>query len=220
MDSIQFEKAEFADNTPTCAACKQNLETEYFQLAGQNICATCAELVRTNQQRPTHADVVRGLLYGAGAAFLGFLGYSIVIWIGFELALVTIGIGYLVGQAVRKGSRGLGGRRCQIAAVALTYMAITFSYIPAGIRDFVKSEEAERAANPTEPASAVGIVVAVIFLTGTALLIPFLGLSEGVGGILTIVIIGFGLHRAWVLTARDPRLLVGPFQREQGVGVG
>jgi predicted lipid-binding transport protein (Tim44 family) len=227
MEDLQFSKAEFADNTPKCAACKNNLGAEYFQLAGQNICAACAEQVRQNQARPAHADVMRGLLYGAGMAFLCFFGYALVIWFtGFELALVTILMGYLIGNAVRKGSRGLGGRRCQIAAVALTYFAITFSYAPVAVREFVRSAKAEQnapkqdaakqTAAPAESAGPLGIAIALILLLGSMLFLPFFGLAEGIGGILSIVIIGFGLQRAWQLTARDPRILAGPFTREQG----
>jgi hypothetical protein len=35
-----------------------------------------------------------------------------------------------VGKGIQKGSNGLGGRRYKIAAVALTYAAISFSAIP------------------------------------------------------------------------------------------
>jgi hypothetical protein len=46
-------------------------------------------------------------------------------------------------------------------------------------------------------------------------LVPFFALAGGISGLLGIAIIGFGLHQAWRLTARDPRLIVGPL-RDQG----
>lgn len=227
MDSIQFQTAEFADNTPKCSACKAAIPNEFFQLAGQNICSNCAEIVRRHQELPSMAAFSRGLLYGAGAALLCFIGYAAFIMItGIEVGLIAIAVGYAVGVAVRKGSNGLGGRRCQIAAVALTYFAITFSYIPVGIREYIKQSPSARAAAreatkgksitaeiaPTPGPSA--LLVGVVVLSGLALLSPFLNLASG-GGILGLIILFFGLQRAWQVTRRDDRALTGPFHREE-----
>jgi hypothetical protein len=116
---------------------------------------------------------------------------------GLELALVSIAVGYLVGRAIRIGTGGLGGRRLQIAAVALTYLAITISYVPLIIRQI--------------DAPAAKIVSALPTLLGIALVSPLLSLREGVGGILGIAIILFGMLQAWRQTARDGRLLMGPY---------
>jgi len=225
LDTLQFQKAEFASDAPKCASCKNELDVQYFQLAGQNICAACAELVRKNQDGPAHSDVVRGLLYGAGAAFVCFIGYAAIVMVtGMEFALVAILVGYLVGSAVRKGSRGLGGRRCQIATVALTYCAITFSYIPVGIREAIKQNSAAEAKSAeiraNGPAKEESLLGAIVLLSGFALVSPFMGLSSGISGILGLLIIGFGLQRAWQLTARDERLLTSPFRREEAPAVG
>jgi len=228
MDSIQFQTAEFADNTPKCSACKAAIPDEFFQLAGQNICSNCAEIVRRHQELPSMAAFSRGLLYGAGAALLCFIGYAAFIMItGIEVGLIAIAVGYAVGMAVRKGSNGLGGRRCQIAAVALSYFAITFSYIPVGIREYLKQSPSQRAAVteatkgksitekivPTPGPAA--LLVGVVVLSGIALLTPFLNLTAGAGGILGLVILFFGLQRAWQVTKRDDRALTGPFRREE-----
>jgi hypothetical protein len=225
LDSLQFQKAEFADNAPRCTACKLGFGSEFFQLAGQNICPACADLVRKNQEHPSNSAVARGLLYGAGAALVCFIGYAAIIMItGMSLALVAILVGYLVGSAVRKGSRGLSGRRCQIAAVALTYLAITFSYIPAGIREAMKQDTAAkteaRQSKAGEPPKEGSLFVAILALSGVAIVFPFLALGDGFSGILGLLIIGLGLQRAWRLTARDERLLTGPFQREEAPAVG
>jgi hypothetical protein len=55
--------------------------------------------------------------------------------------------------------------------------------------------------------------VAVIVLSGLALIAPFLNLANG--GIIGLAILVFGLQRAWQVTGRDERLLTGPFQREE-----
>src|SRR5712692_7060009 len=105
MDNLQFQKAEFADERPKCALCKAAVEGSYYQYAGHTICASCGERVRTVQQPPDNAHVVRGLLFGAGAAAVCSVGYAVITAVsGLELALVAILVGYLVGRAVRIGT--------------------------------------------------------------------------------------------------------------------
>src|SRR5439155_3866977 len=64
-----------------------------------------------------------------------------------ELGIVAIGVGLLVGIAVRKGSGGRGGRKFQALAMVLTYLSITASYVPLvlkGMFEGVKQSEARR----------------------------------------------------------------------------
>jgi hypothetical protein len=127
------------------------------------------------------------------------VGYAAITAVsGLELALVAILVGYLVGRAVRIGSNGLGGRRCQVLAVALTYLAITGSYFILSFRD-------------PEVSQTLHSPLGVIIMMGIALASPLLGLAGGLGGILGLVIILVGLAQAWRLTARDPRVLAGPY---------
>jgi hypothetical protein len=214
---LQFEKAEFAEDGPQCDVCKAAVPQEYYKLysgrenvsASMTICEGCAGKVREEQAGPSHTAFVRGILYGAGMALACCIGYAAVIMIsGLEIGLVAILVGYLVGQAVRKGSQGRGGRRCQIAAVVLTYFSITFAYIPVGI------QQLSAAATISVP----GTVGAVALLSGLAVISPFLSLTDGIGGMLGLFIIFLGLQRAWASTAPDQRQVTGPFQREATVG--
>ncbi len=70
--------------------------------------------------------MLRAALYGAGAALVAIVT-------GYEIGLISILVGITVGKAIRRGSHGWGGRPQQILAVALTYFAITSSYIPVAI---------------------------------------------------------------------------------------
>jgi len=235
VDALQFQKAEFHSDGGQCDACKAPLPNQYFKLySGQEnvagsltICAACAAKIQAEQAAPSHPAFLRGILYGTGAAIACCIGYAAVIMIsGLEIGLVAILVGYLVGQAVRKGSAGRGGRRCQIAAVALTYIAITFSYVPVALQQMSKQSapkaEAKQpgpATPATPPLSAGNFVLAVVILGGVALASPILSLQEGFSGILGILILGFGLQRAWVLTGRDQRQVTGPFEREGTVAV-
>jgi len=170
---------------------------------------------------------MRGFLYGLGAAAACSVGYAIVTMAtGMELALIAILVGYLVGRAVRIGSRGLGGRRCQVLAVVLTYLAITTSYVPLvikGIREGAKAEQTKKGPESDQakkPATLTDLGVALAVITGIAVVSPILGLSAGVSGILGVLIIGFGLRQAWRQTGRDERLLMGPYELKEGQALG
>jgi hypothetical protein len=223
MDDLQFQKAEFSDSSQKCAACKQGIEQTYFRFAGHLLCPRCAEVVQANQTRPTMGNVLRGLLWGLGAAVGCSIAYAILTnALNAEFALASIAVGYAVGKAVRMGSRGLGGRRCQVAAVALTYFSITTSYVPLLLKAIDKGQQKieEKQQQPESNARksvapAARVVTAFLLSPAT----PFLELAGGgISGILGLLIIFFGLSRAWRLTARDNRVLVGPYTLGEETG--
>src|SRR4029078_3001781 len=73
----------------------------------------------------------RALALGGAAALLGtIVWFAIIKLTNREFGLLAIGIGLLVGFAVRKGSRALGGWKYQVLAMVLTYASITASYVP------------------------------------------------------------------------------------------
>jgi hypothetical protein len=68
-----------------------------------------------------------GLLAGlAGAA----LWYAVRKISGYELGIIAIAVGLMVGLAVRKGSKGRGGWFYQALAIALTYSSVCAQYVP------------------------------------------------------------------------------------------
>ncbi len=227
MESLQFQKAEFSDPRPKCVACRLPIDGEYFQLSGKVICAACAERVRMAREKPPHSAVMRGLLYGAGAAIVCAVGYAILTaTLNIQFALAAILVGYLVGRAVRIGSGGLGGRRCQIIAVLATYFAITISYTPIIYQEMKQQGKISSSKSPAQsqtgaPAGTApkrvtikGWAAAYGFLALLALLSPFLEMAAGLNGIIGIVIIVVGLLQAWRQTARDRRPLMGPYPVE------
>jgi hypothetical protein len=180
------------------------------------------------QRPPSNPALLRGLLFGAGAALACCVGYAIIIMAtGIEIGIVAIAVGWAVGKSVRKGTGGRGGRRCQIAAVALTYLAFTFAYVPVMMRAAVR--DGQQQTGGQQPGQQPGqqrtvtpqqLAMALPAFAGYALAVPFLSLGSGVSGILGIIIIGVGLLQAWRLTAGDPRPLAGPFERQGAPAVG
>lgn len=230
---MQFDKVEHVAPAaaPSCTACHRPLD-EYFELGGNMICATCAATINAGKGS---AAFLRALLFGAGAAVLGT-----IIWLAIlsatkmELGLVAIAIGLLVGFAVRKGAGGGAGWKYQTLAMVLTYMSITFSYVPmvlkgfreaAGQRDAAaaaaaegaqaqdKSAEATGAGGAPAPAAAkpavstAAVVVAYLFVFGFAMVLPFLAGAENIMG---WIIIGIALYEAWKINRRVS--VSGPFR--------
>ena len=189
------------------------------------MCPLCAERIRVGQQAPPPLSLVRAAVYGAGAALAGCALYATVsIVTGYEFALMAIVVGIMVGKAIRHASHGLGGRPQQILAVVLTYFAITTSYIPVYIAQQMKKADtaASQPAAAQNPAakteapqqaqaqmSAGGVVMVLLLLAAAA---PFLSLGSGISGILSLIIIFFGLQQAWRRTGRSELLVMGPYE--------
>ena len=75
---------------------------------------------------------VRSGVFGFAAAAGGALLWAGVTHVtGYELGIVAIVVGFAVGVAVKLGSGGRGGLPYQLLAVALTYLAIVSTYVPA-----------------------------------------------------------------------------------------
>ena len=230
IDSLQFEKAELQPAGRKCTLCAKLIDAEYYQLAGADVCPACAEPVRAGQQRPQARQLLRGALSGGGAAIVCALGYGLVTYLtGMEFALLTILVGWLVGTAIRNGSGGLGGRRCQWMALFFTFLAIAGGYVPVIFRELTQEREKiemlaqkakaegkqtlkygqmEMPVQLPERSSRARLFYAIML----ALFSPFFALMSGLSGLLGTAILVFGLHRAWRLTARDSRLVAGPFR--------
>ena len=83
----------------------------------------------------------KATIFGLVAAILGAaLYYAVIAITNFEIGIVAIAIGYMVGFAVRKGAGG-GGRRFQVIAVLLTYWAVGLAYMPLVLRDASRREQ-------------------------------------------------------------------------------
>jgi len=115
-----------------CSRCGTAISDAYFEVNGAATCRSChARLVA---ERAGGVPILRFLgAFGLGsiAAVIGFLVYwAVLAWTGYEVALISILVGLLVGVGVKLGSRGRGGWLYQLMAVALTYVSICASYVP------------------------------------------------------------------------------------------
>jgi hypothetical protein len=156
LDGLQLDRAEFADQEKQqerCAACGQPLAGSYYEINGKICCAACRErLAATFEKRPGPAGFLRAAGAGLAAAILGAgIYFAVRAASGYEIGLISILVGYLVGKAVRWGCGGRGGWLYQTLAVLLTYLAIVSTYVPmifAAARKAYDAEAATAAATP------------------------------------------------------------------------
>lgn len=193
-EDLQFDKAEF--DTPTaavCGSCGQRLTESYYQAGARAVCTKCGERFRefASKAGVGPQSVILALIFGGGAAIAGGAVYgAIMAYAHYQLAIISIGVGIIVGKAVRKGSGGVGGIFYQCLAVALTYAAIAGAYA------FTVLHGMEN------PGAAEVLGVALI-----AYRLPFMaGASNAIG----ILIIGFGLWQSWKLNQGVKLEVTGP----------
>ncbi len=196
MDDLQFERAEFgtAPAATTCTGCHQPIAGDYYDVNGKPFCAACTSAIRQAHGDSAGAGAFpRALGAGVGAGVVGSALYYIVEKIsGYQLAIIAIAVGFLVGRAVRWGTGGRGGRVYQILAVALTYVAIAFSWLP-----FVlESNEGS---------------FGLLDLIPLAIFMISLPIRIGMASPFSLVVIGIGLWEAWKFTAPVPIAISGPF---------
>jgi Zn-dependent protease len=119
--AIQFDRVEKPGpaGVTVCARCQRSLD-EYFELAGHMLCPSCAGA--RDAGAATNA-FLRALLFGAGAAVVGLVANALL----GSSPLIAVGVGLLVGYAVRKGAAIGGGTRYQALAMVLTALAIVIT---------------------------------------------------------------------------------------------
>jgi hypothetical protein len=216
-EALQFEKWEYTGDEPlTCATCQHAITRVYHEMNGRLFCDRCrrdTEIALNSGSRVTRA--VRAIVAGSGAAVVGALVYfGVTKLTGYELSLMTILIGYVVGTAVRWGSNGRGGWAYQALAVVLTYVAIVSTYAPSVVEAMADMDrrpiaEPATAAAPTPAAksSAVRFAAMVAVVSVIVCVAPFmLGVKNAIG----LVIIGVGLYQAWTVNRRLMLNFSGP----------
>lgn len=238
-EPLRFDVAEPVSGSsagaPACAICARPIEREYYTIASRPCCAGCREAALAEQNGPARPGrFLKALALGCAAAALGCgIYYAVLALTGYEVGLVAIVVGLLVGAGVRRGSGGRGGWLYQTLAVGLTYLAIVCTYIPfiiEGIRSAPAPGET-RPANPDSdglgapapppegaapmiieeapPPSAAGLLIGLALLVVLACAAPFLA---GAGNLLGMLIIGFALWEAWKLNRAVKLDFAGPFQ--------
>jgi hypothetical protein len=236
----QFGTAEYASQPAgdRCRVCQQPMGGTYYRINMSRVCPSCAQNMRSAITLDNHSAYVRAVAYGIGAAAAGLIGYAVIAILlqGWVISYMSIGVGWLVGTAMMKGSNGMGGRRYQIAAAVLTYAAVSMAAIPIWIhfaparqqqkqvhdRSFEEQErkfgddagqaqpDAPPAPRAARPRMGFGRWLGTVALLGLAS--PFIELTGNfLWGAIGLLILFWGIRIAWRITAGRRFEIYGPF---------
>ncbi len=243
---MQFDQAEIAEDAVRkfeCAFCEAPLTHSYFELNGQPACEGCRYKVDAEMAvRPGVRGFLKAAMAGAGAAAVGAgLYYAVRALTGYEIGIVAIVVGFLVGRAVRWGSKSRGGWVYQTLAMGLTYLAIASTYLPMIIEQVstMQPPAEEQTAVPATPVAsatpadgpakaspaaartaAAGAPAAEEmgvggFFLGLGFLVLFAAAVPFLAGfenLIGLLIIGIGMYEAWRYNKRLVLNVEGPFE--------
>jgi hypothetical protein len=214
----QFATAEYSAQTgaAVCKSCGKPIAGAYFRANGVPVCGNCAQRIKDQMPVDSHSAFVRAICFGVGGAILG-----LALYVGFALAtgwivgFVSLAVGYIVGKAIVFGSGGVGGRRYQVAAVLLTYIAVSMAAVPIAISQQMKQKSAQQQAQASDPAPAghqpkMRSLKTLGVLTVIGLASPFLDLANPAHGVIGLIILFVGIRIAWRLTAVRAVNITGP----------
>jgi hypothetical protein len=180
----------------TCANCQRSLIDVYHTANGEPICANCRHILEGATRGVTQpAVLVRALAFGLVATLAGaFLYWAVIRFANLEIGLIAIASGWMIGKALRAGANGRGGRALQFIGAGLVYLSVALAYFP-----FVMQG--------APPGSSFTLAAFV------ALMVPLRQVfGSGVSGIISALIIGFGMIQAWQMAATPKVAFQGPFR--------
>lgn len=239
-DRLRFDEPAPGPATPACARCQAPITAAYYEVNGHVVCSGCKTALERAPAGSGASRMLRATAFGLGGAVLGAgIYYAILAATGYEIGLVAILVGWLVGRAVQKGSDGAGGWAYQTLAVGLTYLAIVSTYVPFILKSATEPSStsttaavapasaapAAPAADPATDSATVRPVMATVdssphhmtvgrFALGLVALVAIAAAAPflaGVENILGLVIIGFALFQAWKMNRRTPLAITGPY---------
>jgi len=157
-EELQFDRAEYTTEpeaanppAPTCAACKDPIQEVYFEANSRIVCARCRDRIEASLQGGSRlARAFKAFVFGSIAAAVGAcLYFGILRLTGYELGLVSVVVGFMVGGAVKSGSGNRGGWFYQLLALFLTYSSIVAMIALTGFVEAMQDPE------PAAPMEAV-----------------------------------------------------------------
>jgi hypothetical protein len=249
---LSFDKASYASPSGgvgggegasiPCNQCKRPLGQQYWKLQKFLLCDGCKQGVSASlAQSQSASSFAKALVQGGLVALACGVAYAVFVAVTkIQLALVTIGIAFLIAKVVRKASSGLSGRKFQVLAVVLTYVASTMGYAPGILAAVSDSADKHHAASPAAgaPAAAPGApastapasdgsgaaqgsgeagkpVGAMELVLAFAMLVGIMLAApflEITEAPIGVLIVLFGLWEAWKLSRGVNLVIEGPFR--------
>jgi hypothetical protein len=205
-DDLQFEIAEPAPSatpaavaTParTCVVCRRPIASTYYSVSGKIICPICCEKIQAAPAGNPASRFIKATLMGIGAGVVGaIIWFAILEVSNYEIGLVAVLVGYMVGKSVRKGSGGRGGPAYQILAVTITYLSVAAVHLTRAL---------ELAYKDPAGLSQVDPIRAFTFAITSPITI-------GVKNPISLLIFIFAIWQAWKISAGRKLNITGPYQ--------
>jgi hypothetical protein len=191
---IDFTHAQYeAPVEAACAVCKQPIVARYYSVNGHGVCEPCLAKLRASQ----HGSFFKALALGAAAGAVGAaVYYAIRSATGYDLALITIVVGVIVGIGVRRGAGGSRSNVYRAMAVGLTWVAMSSTYVPEVLAGF------------RQDGSDIG-AAQVIFAAVLSLGVPYFMIKGA--EVLGLIIFAVGIWEAWRRSAPPAFHVEGPF---------
>jgi len=134
----------------SCTRCGEPVKQYYFRVNGAMHCMPCAKVMKDARPEDDASSYKRAVLFGGIAALIAFVSYTVfTLSTGWLPGLLAFFAGYAIAKMMMVGSRKIGGRRYQVTAVFLTYMALSLSAIPIMIGEQARFRAALRVQQST-----------------------------------------------------------------------
>lgn len=166
-ETLDFGKAQYDGAVPsaptTCAACQVPIAGVYYTAGQALVCPSCrdAMLSQTTGGSPAKRALLAMALGLAGGLAGALIWFLVRRGTGYEIGLIAIVVGLLVGAGVRKGANHRGGWFYQAMAVLITYCSIAGQYMPDVLEAFFDDYRSGDAAMVSDSDAAEGDTMAV-----------------------------------------------------------
>jgi hypothetical protein len=199
----QFLTAEYLGFVPPdhCHICGALIADAYFRVQQRMACRSCAAKAGFVEKGQASSTSRHALAYLAAAVFLG-LAASVFLAVvsGWPIPVLSFGIGYLVGQAVKKSASTVGEARLAMLAAVLTYLAVAPGCAFAGQTGQMMKSLAD--INWAERIGAWSVL---------ALVSPIVEFVQTDNGLFTLLTVLVGMIIAAKQVSVEPPAVLGPF---------
>jgi hypothetical protein len=193
------------------------------------ICANCHAHIATASEEIGSTNFGRAVLFGLAASAVCATAYfALLAATGREISALVLLIGFVVGKAVRVGSKGRGGRRFQWLAVGLTYLAIAATYVPFVMKGFSSTSSANAIELLPATTSSGSLLVTPVSMTSAPppaslgraavdysallLLAAAAPILEGLRNVIMLLLTVAAMFQAWRMNRRVAMTISGPYR--------
>jgi hypothetical protein len=165
----------------------------YYRVGSNIGCVECTEGVRWSLKNNPSRYFARTLVVGIATSFFCAVAYGLLL-IGAQISFGAVFIGGIVASAMMGASKGTGGIRYRLTAVALTYLA---GSLPWGFFLYDK-----------------GVPIWVELVAG--FLSPIYRIQGGQGSVTSVIFLAIGMFLAWRIAGGTPAPgIYGPFGEKE-----